>query len=326
MLFVHNICDASCSTSPHPFLSFSLSLSLSLFHSQVFSDACGETNGAVRPCRRGAHALCKGAYRSKFSTFISLHTHDRSISFSFSFLLLLLLLLPLHTCTVLCCMYPCVTIGDHTMQVEALEASSRQRDRARKLYVNALSAAGADEVELADIVVEAAWWRRRAMRLEALLPIDRLPRTDAATGRLSPTTRGSPRGGGGGGGGGGGVGGRGDNRRVFDWDAAAAKAERLAKGRRSGGRGASAAGSGSSTGSVSPSHVAGKQHPQSSSYSQRLRSFSPHYLKKFGAAAAKRNTPSPQVILSEPHRRDGEDEDAWPRMESGASSRSPLLM
>ena len=227
---------------------------------------------------------------------------------------------------VLCCMYPCVTIGDHTMQVEALEASSRQRDRARKLYVNALSAAGADEVELADIVVEAAWWRRRAMRLEALLPIDRLPRTDAATGRLSPTTRGSPRGGGGGGGGGGGVGGRGDNRRVFDWDAAAAKAERLAKGRRSGGRGASAAGSGSSTGSVSPSLVPGKQHPQSSSYSQRLRSFSPHYLKKFGAAAAKRNTPSPQVILSEPHRRDGEDEDAWPRMESGASSRSPLLM
>ena len=225
---------------------------------------------------------------------------------------------------VLCCMYPCVTIGDHTMQVEALEASSRQRDRARKLYVNALSAAGADEVELADIVVEAAWWRRRAMRLEALLPIDRLPRTDAATGRLSPTTRGSPRGGGGGGGGG--VGGRGDNRRVFDWDAAAAKAERLAKGRRSGGRGASAAGSSSSTGSVSPSHVPGKQRPQSSSYSQRLRSFSPHYLKKFGAAAAKRNTPSPQVILSEPRRRDGEDEDAWPRMESGASSRSPLLM
>ena len=268
--------------------------------------------------------------RTAASFLLSFVTHSRPINLillvSFSFLLLLLLLLPLHM-HVLCCMYPCVTTGDHTMQVEALEASSRQRDRARKLYVNALSAAGADEVELADIVVAAAWWRRRAMRLEALLPIDRLPRTDAATGRLSPTTRGSPRGGGGGGGGGGGLGGRGDNRRVFDWDAAAAKAERLAKGRRSGGRGASAAGrSSSSTGSVNPNHVTGKQHPQSSSYSQRLRSFSPHYLKKFGAAAAKRNTPSPQVILSEPHRRDGEDEDAWPRMESGASSRSPLLM
>ena len=323
MLFVHNICDASCSTSPHPFLFFSLSLSLSLSTPRFSATLAAKR---TEQCDLVAEArMLFAKVRTAASFLLSFRytlTTDQSHSpspffFSFSFY-------SHYTCTVLCCMYPCVTIGDHTMQVEALEASSRQRDRARKLYVNALSAAGADEVELADIVVEAAWWRRRAMRLEALLPIDRLPRTDAATGRLSPTTRGSPRGGGGGGGGGGGVGGRGDNRRVFDWDAAAAKAERLAKGRRSGGRGASAAGSGSSTGSVSPSHVAGKQHPQSSSYSQRLRSFSPHYLKKFGAAAAKRNTPSPQVILSEPHRRDGED--AWPRMESGASSRSPLLM
>ena len=320
-------CELFHLSSAFPFLlSLSLPLSLSLSPLPGFQRRLrrNERSSATLSQRR-ACSLQRCVPQQVF--YLHFVTHSRPINLlllvSFSFLLLLLLLLPLHM-HVLCCMYPCVTIGDHTIQVEALEASSRQRDRARKLYVNALSAAGADEVELADIVVEAAWWRRRAMRLEALLPIDRLPRTDAATGRLSPTTRGSPRGGGGGGGGGGGVGGRGDNRRVFDWDAAAAKAERLAKGRRSGGRGASAAGSSSSTGSVSPSHVPGKQRPQSSSYSQRLRSFSPHYLKKFGAAAAKRNTPSPQVILSEPHRRDGED--AWPRMESGASSRSPLLM
>jgi hypothetical protein len=68
------------------------------------------------------------------------------------------------------------------VRVEALEAEGRRTDRARRLFVRALRALAVDEPALAEAETECAWWKRRAAKLEAHLPVHR-------RGLLSPTSR-----------------------------------------------------------------------------------------------------------------------------------------